>query len=130
LSQEGLTWSKERQYRQIFSDEVWAHGGAHAQSYVTAKEDGSDRYNRECVQHKYGKQPAWMFYRTIVAGVKGLACFWEKEWGSMNSEKYDAVILNNIQAFIQGHQTPLGGEYIWMQDGASSHRSMLIQANL
>lgn len=25
---EGLTWTRERLYRQVFSDEVWAHGGA------------------------------------------------------------------------------------------------------
>ena len=54
-------------------------GGAHTQSYITVKEDGSDRLNPECVQHKYRKLPAWMFHGTIVMGGKGLATFWEKE---------------------------------------------------
>jgi len=35
-----------------------------------------------------------MFHGTIVYGGKGPAVFWEKEWGSMDSYKYDIVILN------------------------------------
>lgn len=49
FTREGLTWTPERLFHQIFSDEVWAMGGAHTQSYVTLKEDGSDRFNPECV---------------------------------------------------------------------------------
>jgi hypothetical protein len=127
FAEEGKTWSKERLYQQIFSDEVWAFGGAHTQSYVTVKEDGSDRYAPENVQHKYSKLPAWMFHGTIVFGGKGPATFWEKEWGSMNSYKYDAVILTNIEAFL--HAYPNYG-FVWMQDNASSHRSKETKANL
>ncbi|KAH6698232.1 hypothetical protein BKA61DRAFT_622479 [Leptodontidium sp. MPI-SDFR-AT-0119] len=43
FAEEGLTWTPERLAQQIFSDEVWAHGGAHTQSYVSCKLDGSDR---------------------------------------------------------------------------------------
>src|SRR5882757_5135270 len=68
-----------------------------------------------------------MFHGTIVRGKKGPAIFWEKELESINSEKYNAVILNNIQAFLQAHERE---NYIWMQDGALSHRSKLTQANL
>jgi hypothetical protein len=66
----GITWSRERLYRQIFSDEVWAMGGAFTQEYVIVKEDGSDRYDCDCLQHKYRKRPAWMFYGIIVFGGK------------------------------------------------------------
>jgi len=41
-----------------------------------------------------------MFYSTIVMGGKGLATFWEKEWGSIDSYKYNTVILNNIESFL------------------------------
>jgi hypothetical protein len=44
-----------------------------------------------------------MFHGTIVMGGKGLATFWEKEWGSMDSYKYDAVILNNVEAFLHAN---------------------------
>jgi len=49
FAEEGLTWTPERLAQQIFSDEVWAHGGAYTQSYVTCKLDGSDRFNADCV---------------------------------------------------------------------------------
>ena len=45
----------------------------------------------------------------------------------MNSEKYDSVILNNIQSFLQANK---GRGYIWMQDNASCHRSRETAANL
>jgi hypothetical protein len=45
-------------------------GGAFTKEYVTVKEDGSDRYDCDCLQHKYRKRPAWMFHGTIVFGGK------------------------------------------------------------
>jgi hypothetical protein len=33
-------------------------------------------------------------------GGKGPATFWEKEWESMDSYKYDTVILNNVESFL------------------------------
>ena len=98
-------------YAMNFSNEVWAIKGAYTQSYVTVNEDRSDRYNPECVQHKYFKLSSQMFHGIIVRGSKGPAIFWEKEQGSINSEKYNAVILNNIQAFLQAHERE---NYIWM----------------
>jgi len=70
FAEQAIHWSRERLYRQIFSDEVWAMGGAHSQEYVTVKEDGSDRYNPACLTHKYSKRPSWMFHGTIVFGGK------------------------------------------------------------
>jgi hypothetical protein len=127
FAEEGKTWTPERLFHQVFSDEVWAMGGAHTQSYITVKEDGSDRLNPECVQHKYRKLPAWMFHGTIVMGGKGPATFWEKEWGSMDSYKYDAVILNNVESFFDANPDK---PFVWMQDNASCHRSKETQENL
>jgi hypothetical protein len=127
FAQEGITWDRERLQRQMFSDEVWAFGGAHTESWVTVKEDGSDRYWPENLQHKYSKAPAWMFHGTIVDGKKGPAVFWEKEWGTVNSERYNTYILSGIQAFIRQH--PLEG-YIFMHDGAGPHRSIETKFNL
>jgi hypothetical protein len=49
FAQEGITWTLGRLFYQIFSDEVWAMGGAHTQLYVTIKEDGFNRLDPECV---------------------------------------------------------------------------------
>ena len=79
FAQEGITWSRARLESQLFSDEVWAMGGAHTTSYVTVRKDGLDRYWPANLQHKYSRAPAWMFIRTITGGRKGPALFWEKE---------------------------------------------------
>ena len=111
----------------MFSDEVWAMGGAHTVSYITAKENGSDRYDQENVQHKYSKVPAWMFHRTIINGKKGPTHFWEKEVGTMNSTKYDRYILSSIQEFFELHSEE---GFFFMQDNAPSHRSRETTENL
>jgi hypothetical protein len=70
---------------------------------------------------------AWMFHGTIVFGGKGPATFWEKEWGSMDSKKYNAIILENIEAFlcINPNHT-----FIYMQDNVPSHCSKATQIKL
>ena len=91
----------------MFSDEVWAFGGAFTQSYVTILVEGHpdnilrDRYNPLNYTHKYSKRHAWMFHSTIYNGKKGLAQFWDKEWGTMNSERYDYFILSRIGDFFE-----------------------------
>jgi hypothetical protein len=79
FAHQGLSWTRSRVQVQMFTDEVWAMGEAHTTSYVTVKEDGSDRFLPENLQHKYSKGPAWMFHGCIVGGKKGPAVFWEKE---------------------------------------------------
>jgi len=66
-------------------------------SYVTVKEDGSDRYLPKNLQHKYSKMPAWMFHGTIIDEKKGPAQFWKKEWGDIKSTSYDKYILSYIE---------------------------------
>ena len=100
FAREGLQWPTSRLYIQIFTDEIWAMGGAHTILYIIIKEDRSDRYLLENLQHKYLKAPAWMFFEFIVRGKKSLAIFWEKEWEKINSERYDCYILSKIQEFM------------------------------
>ena len=68
---QAIHWTRERLYAQIFSDEVWAKGGAHTVSFVTVKEDSSDRYLPENLQRKYSKLPAWMFGGLLFLARKG-----------------------------------------------------------
>lgn len=68
-----------------------------------------------------------MFHGTIVNGEKGPAVFWENDWGTMDSDKYDAVILNNIEAFLHAN---CDKDFVWMQDNTSCHRSKKTQENL
>jgi DDE superfamily endonuclease len=127
LAEDGKTWPRPDVQRICFTDEVWAFGGAHTSSYITCLKDGSDRLLPECVRHKYSKLPSWMFWGSIVDGKKGPALFWEKEWGSINSARYDRKILSMIQRFFRDH--PLSRYRFW-QDNASSHRSYETKTNL
>ena len=127
FAEEGITWTRERVQRQMFSDEVWAMGGAHTASFVTVLANGSETYLPECLQHKYSKAPAWMFHGCIVNGTKGPALFWEKEWGSINSVKYNEHVLSRVADFIAEHAN---AGYIFMQDDAPSHRSYETKINL
>ena len=58
FAQDGITWSRARLEAQLFSNEVWAMGGAHTTSYVTVRKDGLDRYWPVNLQHKYSRAPA------------------------------------------------------------------------
>jgi hypothetical protein len=88
FARDGLTWRRARVQRICFTDEVWAMGGAHTDSWVTVLDNGSEKYLPACVKHKYSKLPAWLFHGSIVDRHKGPCCFWEKEWGTVNAEKY------------------------------------------
>jgi hypothetical protein len=112
-------WSRERLYLLMFSDEVWAKGGAHTVEWITKLVDGSEDYHSDCVQHKYSNQKAWMFWGTLIGGRKGPCCFWEKEWHNMNSTLYDEHILTLVERYIQEHP-----RVVFQQDGASCHRSV------
>jgi hypothetical protein len=97
FAHEAIQWSRERLQNTMFTDEVWAMGGTHTQSYITIKNDGSENiFSTTYAVQKRSKAPAWMFWGAIIQGQKGPARFWEKEWGTMTSEKYISYILNYI----------------------------------
>src|SRR5271165_2194899 len=125
FAQDGITWSRARLESQLFTDEVWAMGGAHTTSYVTVRKDGLDRYWPANLQHKYSRAPAWMYIGSIVGGKKAVGLFWEKEWGNINSVKYNQFFLSQIEEYMQAHPG-----LIFMQDNAPSHRSQLTLRNL
>jgi transposase len=127
FAEEGIKWTRERVQRQMFTDEVWAMGGAHTTSFVTVLANGSESYLPECLQHKHSKAPAWMFHGSIVNGTKGLVIFWEKKWGSINSTKYNEYILSRIAEFMAEHAD---SKYIFMQDNALAHSSYKTKINL
>ena len=125
FARQAINWSQERLYSQMFSDEVWAMGGAHTLSFVTVKEDNSDRLQPENLQHKYSKCPAWMFWGTLVRGTKGPCVFIEKEWGNISSEVYNTHVLSRVEEYCT--QNP----GCWfMQDNAPAHRSIETRIHL
>lgn len=72
-----------------------------------------------------------MFHGVIYGpGRKGPGTFWEKEWGSMDSRKYNEVILSQIQPWFERWRDEWGLRMVWQQDGASCHRSWETDDNL
>jgi transposase len=125
FAQEAINWSRERLQNTMFTDETWANGGAHTRSHVTIKKDGSEDFLPEAYTQKIRKPRCWMFWGSIIDGKKGPYRFWEKEWGSINSSRYNDHILNHIEEVFELHP-----EYWFQQDGASSHRSRETMSNL
>ena len=121
-----IEWTITRLCQQMFSDEVLAHGGANSRRFVTVLVEGekqdiqNDRFRPECLTPKYSRLPAWMFHGIIYNGKKAFGTFWEKEYGTMNSAKYDSHILSKAQNFIEFEQSQ--GRTPWLQhDGAPCH---------
>ena len=53
-----------------------------------------------------------MFHGVIYRGKKGPGVFWEKAWGSMDSQKYNEVILSQIQAWFDTEKAQ-GNQLVW-----------------
>lgn len=73
FAQTAIRWTRERVYNQVFSDEVWAMGGRHTTSYVTVKEDESDRYVADNVQHNIEKPQHSCFMVSTIFSFKNPA---------------------------------------------------------
>ena len=70
-----------------------------------------------------------MFHGTIYNGKKGPAQFWDKEWGTMNSERYDYFILSRIGDFFEEERLH-NRQPIFQHDNAACHRSYETAYNL
>ena len=70
-----------------------------------------------------------MFHGTIYRGKKGPATFWEKDWGSIDSRKYNLVILDKKQTWFEREREE-GRQPVWQHDNAPCHRSFETDDNL
>lgn len=65
-----------------------------------------------------------MFWGSFYGTEKGPCLFWEKEWGSIDSDSYTARIVPLIHGMVTLCRDS-GTHLIVMQDGAPSHRNLL-----
>lgn len=113
-----IKWSLDRLYSQNFSDEVWVNGGPNNRRYVTVlvdvdkEEISHSGYRPECMTRRYGKLPAWIFYGVICNGKKAYGTFWEKNYGSTNSEKYNDHILSKAQELFNPNGQMENGSFL------------------
>jgi transposase len=65
-----------------------------------------------------------MFWGAFYGDTKGPCLFWEKEWGSIDSEKYCQRIVPLIDGFMQQEKHEKDIDLLLMQDSAPGHASV------
>ena len=70
----------------------------------------------ECIEGKRQRQEGWMFWACFAGDVDGPFIFWEKEWGTIDSESYSARIIPIVHGWIRMHPS-----LQFMQDNAPGH---------
>ncbi|KAI1006892.1 hypothetical protein K3495_g1318 [Podosphaera aphanis] len=135
FANEGILMSREGVYSMMFSDEVWVNGGLNAPSNATVLVSGDshavqmDRYHADCSAQKQDRLPGWMFHGVIYNGRKALGTFWEKNWGTVNSGRYDRHILPQVEAYLSEERAN-GRTPIFQHDNAPAHKSEETRVNL
>ena len=64
-----------------------------------------------------------MFWGCFHGHIKGLGIFWEKDWGSINKDSYQAYTVPIIHGYIELMKRE-GVQLKLMQDGAPGHAAV------
>lgn len=105
--------------RWIWTDETWVNGLGAGRRFITlfAGEDPQD------FAHFRMRANGWMFWGCFAGKIKGPGLVWDKKWGKINSETYQARILPLLKAFWAEHQS-----FVIQQDNAPAHNSKSTRA--
>jgi transposase len=76
----------------------------------------SEELDDTCLADKVRKRRGWMFWGCFSGMTKGPSLFWEKEWGSINKERYCERIVPLVHGWLR-----LNPSLEFMQDGAPGH---------
>ena len=109
-----INWEPWQWWRILWSDETWVTGGRHRRKWVTRKV--GEELDPTCVIDKVPKRRGWMFWACFSGVTKGPSLFWEKEWKSINKERYCERIVPLIHGWVT-----LNPHLQFMQDGAAAH---------
>ncbi|KAF2621091.1 hypothetical protein BU25DRAFT_484018, partial [Macroventuria anomochaeta] len=115
-AEQHVNWEPWQWWRILWSDETWVTGGRHRRRWVTRK-TGED-FDPTCVIDKVPKKRGWMFWACFSGATKGPSLFWEKEWKSINKERYFERIVPLIHGWLR-----LFPDLQFMQDSAPGHRA-------
>jgi hypothetical protein len=117
---EHVNWTTEQWNQILWSDETWVTSGFHKRIYVTRK--AGEELEETSLRTSPPKRCGWMFWGSFHGSTKGPCLFWEKEWGTINAERYSERVI----PIIDGYLRLLKRQDIWlqlMQDGAPGHSS-------
>ena len=122
-AEEHVNWEDEDWDNILWTDESWVKGGRHRKTRVTRRT--GEELHEDCVTLKIQCKRGWMIWGCINGSEKGPCLFWEKEWGTINSETYSERIV----PIIHGWMT-LNPHLQLMQDGAPEHGAKNTQEEL
>jgi transposase len=111
-----ILWTVEQWNTILWSDESRVCGGRHRKKRVTRLPN--ETLEDTCVVDKVPKKRGWMFWGCFSGSRKGPALFWEKEWGSINTERYCERVVPLVHGWVRMYPG-----LVFMQDNASSHSS-------
>jgi hypothetical protein len=88
-AQEYVSWTDEQWDTIYWSDDSWVYLGYHKRQFCTRKKGPSELFHPDYVQHKWQRRIGWMFWGCISGKYgKGVGLFWEKQWGTINTQSY------------------------------------------
>jgi DDE superfamily endonuclease len=92
----------------------------HIRTWVTRRR--GEEWDPTCIVERYQRRAGWMFWGSFAGKTKGPGVFWEKDWGTMNSESYREHVVPLIEGWIRlRRQNNWAEELILMQDNAPCH---------
>ncbi|EED14254.1 conserved hypothetical protein [Talaromyces stipitatus ATCC 10500] len=101
--------------------------GSHTRIYVTRK--ARKELDDTCVRSKISRRRGWMFWSSFHRNMKDPCLFWEKEWSSINAERYCERTVPLINGYLRLMRQE--GLYLQlMQDGAPGHSSSFTKEEL
>jgi transposase len=100
--------------RWIWTDETWINGLGTARRFITVF-PGEDPLD---LARPRTKANGWMFWACFAGEIKGPCIVWDKRWGRINSQTYQAHILPVLLQFARDHPS-----FLIQQDNAPSHTS-------
>jgi len=89
-------------------------GGRHRKVYVTRRV--GEELEDTCIVEEIRRKRGWMFWGCFAGNQKGPCVFWEKEWGSINSQSYCERIVPLVHGWLR-----MNPALVFMQDGAPGH---------
>jgi transposase len=111
-------WTMEQWFSILWTDETWITGGRHTRTWVTRRP--GEEWDPTCIVEKHQRKKGWMFWGCFHGNTKGPGIFWEKDWGSINADSYQAHTVPIIHGYIE-LQRRAGVRLVLMQDGAPGH---------
>lgn len=78
-----------------------------------------------CVIDKVPKKRGWMFLACFSGATKGASLFWEKEWKTINKDRYCERIIPLIHGWLR-----LDPDLQFIQDSAPGHAAALTLEDL